>query len=121
MTLSGAFDGDAFTGYVRDLLCPTLRPGQVVFWDNVGIHHGDTIRACIEAVGCTVRFLPPYSPDFAPIEHAFAKLKERLRAAGPRTQADLEAAIAAALDEVTAADARGWFTHCGYPLQDHAC
>jgi len=120
MTLEGAFDGAAFTVYVRDLLCPTLRPGQVVVFDNVSIHHGAAVRECIQAAGCTVRFLPPYSPDFAPIEHAFAKLKDALRAAGARTQAALEAAIAQALDLVTAADARGWFTHCGYVLQDQA-
>jgi transposase len=120
MTLEGALDGAAFTVYVRDLLCPTLDPGQVVLLDNVSIHHGEAVREWIEAAGCTLRFLPPYSPDFAPIEHAFAKLKEVLRAAGARTQADLEAAIADALDQVTPADARGWFTHCGYPLQAQA-
>jgi len=120
MTLNGALDGVAFTTYVRELLCPTLHPGQVVLFDNVSIHHGEAVRECIETAGCTVRFLPPYSPDFAPIEHAFAKLKELLRAAGARTQADLEAAIADALDQVTAADAHGWFTHCSYPLQDQA-
>jgi transposase len=120
MTLPGALDGGAFTVYVRDLLCPTLQSGQVVLFDNVSIHHGEAVRESIEAAGCTVRFLPPYSPDFAPIEHAFAKLKELLRAAGARTQADLEAAIADALDQVTAADAQGWFTHCGYPPQDQA-
>lgn len=118
MTLEGALDGAAFTVYVRDLLCPTLRPGQVVLFDNVSIHQGEAVREWIQAAGCTVRFLPPYSPDFAPIEHAFAKLKDALRAAGARTQAALEAAIAQALDLVTAADARGWFTHCGYALQD---
>jgi len=117
MTLPGALDGAAFTVYVRDLLCPTLHPGQVVVFDNVSIHHGEAVRECIETAGCTVRFLPPYSPDFAPIEQAFAKLKELLRAAGARTQTDLEAAIADALDHVTAADAQGWFTHCGYPLE----
>jgi len=120
MTLPGALNGAAFTVYVRDLLCPTLHPGQVVLFDNVSIHHGEAVQESIEAVECTVRFLPPYSPDCAPIEHAFAKLKELLRAAGARTQADLEAAIADALDQGTAADAHGWFTHCGYPLQDQA-
>jgi transposase len=118
MTLEGALDGAAFTAYVRECLCPTLQPGQIVFVDNVGIHHGEAIREHIEAAGCGLRFLPAYSPDFAPIEHAFAKLKEALRAAGARTQAALETAIAAALDNVTAADAHGWFTHCGYTLQD---
>jgi transposase len=120
MTLSGALDGAAFTAYVREVLVPTLRPGQVVLWDNVSIHHAGAARACIEAAGCTVAFLPPYSPDFAPIEQAFAKIKECLRAAGARTPPALEAAIAQALDQVTAADAWGWFSHCGYPLLDQA-
>jgi transposase len=121
MTLVGALDGAAFTAYVREVLCPTLQPGQIVFVDNVSIHHAPAVQGLIEAVGCTVRFLPAYSPDFAPIEHAFAKIKAALRAVGPRTQAELEAAIAAALDTVTAADAFGWFTHCGYPRLDQAC
>ncbi len=120
MTLAGALDGAAFTVFVRDVLCPTLRPGQVVLCDNVGIHHGPAVREAIEAAGCTLRFLPAYSPDFAPIEQAFAKIKEALRTAAARTQAGLEAAIAAALDLVTVDDALGWFTHCGYVLQDQA-
>jgi transposase len=118
MTLEGALDGAAFTAYVRECLCPTLQPGQIVFADNVGIHHGEAIREHIEAAGCRRRFLLAYSPDFAPIEHAFAKLKEALHAAGARTQAALDTAIATALDSVTAADAHGWFTHCGHTLHD---
>jgi len=120
MTLEGALDGAAFTAYVRECLCPTLQPGQIVFVDNVGIHHGAAIREHVEAAGCRLRFLPAYSPDFAPIEQAFAKIKEALRAAGARTQAALETAIAAALDGVTAADALGWFSHCGYALEDQS-
>ena len=116
MTLPGAANTAAFTVYVRELLCPTLRPGQIVILDNVSFHRATAIRALIEGVGCQLWFLPPYSPDFAPIEHAFAKLKTALRAVGARTQAALEAAIAAALDLVTAADAHGWFRHCGYAL-----
>ena len=120
MTLVGALDGVAFTAYVRACLCPTLQPGQIVLLDNVGIHHGEAIREHIVAAGCSLCFLPAYSPDFAPIEQAFAKIKDALRAAGARTQTDLEAAIAAALDGVAVADAHGWFAHCGYPLQDQA-
>ena len=120
MTLAGALDGAAFTVYVREVLGPTLRPGQVVLCDNVSIHQGTAVRAAIEAAGCTLRFLPAYSPDFAPIEQAFAKIKEAVRAANARTQLDLEAAIREALDLVTADDAYGWFTHCGYALQDQA-
>lgn len=116
MTLEGAANTAAFTVYVRELLCPTLRPGQIVILDNVSFHQAAVIRELIEACGCRLLFLPPYSPDFAPIEHAFSKLKTTLRTTAARTQATLDAAITAALDRITAADARGWFRHCGYRL-----
>lgn len=116
MTLEGAANTAAFATYVRELLCPTLRPGQIVILDNVSFHQAAVIRELIEARGCRLLFLPPYSPDFAPIEHAFSKLKTALRAAAARTQATLDAAIAGALNLITAADARGWFRHCGYRL-----
>jgi transposase len=112
----GALKAVSFTAYVRDVLCPRLRPGQVVVMDNASIHTGAAVREAIEAARCTLRFLPPYSPDFAPIELAFAKLKAALRAAGARTHAALHAAIATALRQITAADARGFFRHCGYSL-----
>ena len=118
MTLDGATDAAAFAAYVGELLVPTLRPGQVVVLDNLSAHKGDPIRALIEAAGCRLLFLPPYSPDFAPIEQAFGKLKALLRRAGARTRAALEAAIGAALDAITAADAVGWFRFCGYALPD---
>jgi transposase len=116
MTLEGAANTAAFTAYVREVLCPTLRPGQTVVLDNVSFHRAAPIRELIEAVGCQVLFLPPYSPDFAPIEQAFSKIKTALRTAAARTQAALETAIAEALDTITAADAHGWFRHCGYSL-----
>lgn len=116
MTLEGAANTDAFTVYVRELLCPTLRPGQRVVLDNVSFHRATAVGELIEAAGCHVLFLPPYSPDFNPIEHAFSKIKALLRASAARTQAALEAAIADALDQVTTRDAHGWFRHCGYPL-----
>jgi len=115
MALDGAADGPAFVAYVRAFLVPTLRPGQVVILDNLAVHKAGAARALVEAAGCALLFLPPYSPDFNPIERAFAKLKEALRRAGARTQAALEAAIARALDAITPSDARGWFTACGYP------
>jgi transposase len=116
MTLPGAVDTDAFTVYVRELLLPALRPGQVVVMDNLSVHKGAAIRRLIEGAGCRLLFLPPYSPDLAPIEHAFSKIKAHLRGAGARTQQALEAAIGQALTLLTAADARGWFGHCGYRL-----
>jgi transposase len=106
----------SFTAYVRDVLCPRLRPGHVVVMDTLSVHKAAAVREAIEAAGCTLRFLPPYSPDFAPIELAFAKLKAALRAAGARTHEALHAAIATAVAQITAADARGFFHHCGYRL-----
>jgi transposase len=114
MTLPGALDGPAFAAYVREFLAPALVPGQTVVLDNLAVHKGPAIRRLIEARGCRVLFLPAYSPDFAPIEHAFGKVKEALRRAGPRSRDALEAAITAALDAITAQDAAAWFRHCGY-------
>ena len=119
LTQLGALDAATFTAYVRDVLCPRLRPGQVVVMDNLSIHKAAAVREAIEAARCSLLFLPPSSPDFAPIELAFAKLKAALRAAGARTDETLHAAIAVALKQVTAADARGFFQHCGYSFAQH--
>ncbi len=116
MLLEGAVDTAAFVAYLDQVLVPTLRPGQVVILDNLSCHRAGAARQAIEAAGCTLRFLPTYSPDFNPIELAFAKLKTALRAAAARTQAALDAAIGEALEAITQADARGWFHHCGYSL-----
>lgn len=114
--LDGAANGCAFEIYVEQLLAPSLRPGQVVILDNLSTHFSPRVKAAVEARGCRLLFLPAYSPDFSPIENAFSKLKTWLRRAGARTRQALQEAIAAALELITAQDARGWFTHCGYPL-----
>jgi transposase len=114
MTVDAATDADVFAAYVRHLLVPTLRPGQVVVLDNLGAHKPAAARALIEGAGCRLLFLPPYSPDLNPIEQAWSKLKALLRGAAARTRDALEAALKTFLDEITAADARAWFTHCGY-------
>src|SRR5262245_3440893 len=114
--LEGALDSAAFVAYIDQVLVPILRPGQIVILDNLSCHRAPAARAAIEAAGCTLRFLPTYSPDFNPIELAFAKLKTALRAAAARTQEALDAAIVAALDAVTQAEAQAWFRHCGYSL-----
>ena len=119
MTLGGAADALAFAAYVREVLIPTLRPGQIVILDNLSIHKGAAIRALVEGAGCALRFLPPYSPDFAPVELAFSKRKALLRRAAARTREALETAIGAALAALTAADATAWFAHCGYRLTTH--
>lgn len=116
LVVAGGADGPACTCYLRDLLVPSLRPGQVVIMDQLNVHKGAPIRALIEAAGCELRLLPAYSPDFNPIEQAFAKIKTHLRGAEARTFAALVTAIGTALDTVTPTDARGCYTHCGYPL-----
>jgi transposase len=116
MTLEGAADRAAFEVYVAEVLAPSLTPGQLVIWDNLSVHKSAKAAQLIAARGCRVRFLPPYSPDFAPIEQAFSKLKTSLRRTGARTREALQAAIAAALAAITATDAQAWFAHCGYPI-----
>jgi transposase len=93
----------------------TLRPGQIIIFDHLNVPKTPEARALIEGAGCTVRFLPPYSPDFHPIELTLATVKPTLRRAGERTFADRVTATGPALDAVTAADAHGFFAHCGYP------
>jgi transposase len=114
LILDGAADTSAFELYIEHILAPSLRPGQIVILDNLSIHQGTRVRQAIEAKGCRLVFLPAYSPDFSPIEEAFSKLKTFLRCVGARTREALQEAIAQALTLITAQDARGWFTHCGY-------
>ncbi len=119
MTLEGAADRDAFEVFGEQVLCPTLTPGQLVIWDTLSVHKSATAHRLITARGCRILFLPPYSPDFAPIEQAFSKLKTQLRRTGARTREALADAIAAALTTITAVDAQAWFAHCGYPRPAH--
>ncbi len=119
LMLPGAIDGAAFVAYVERELAPRLRPGQVVVLDNLNVHRGERVRELIEAAHCRLLFLPPYSPDFAPVELACSKLKALLRRAAARTREALETAIGAALAALTAADATAWFAHCGYHLTTH--
>ena len=115
MTVEGATNKEVFWTYLDRVLCPALRPGQIVVMDNLAAHKNEQVREKIEACGARLLFLPAYSPDFNPIEHAFSKLKAALRKARARTQETLEAAIAQGLATITLKDARGWFEHCGFP------
>jgi transposase len=115
LRFDGAMTTARFEGYVRFRLAPTLRKGQVVIADNLRAHHSPAVRAAIEAAGARFLPLPPYSPDFNPIEEAFSKVKQHLRRAEARTDDDLRAATWAAFATITTADIAGWFTHCGYP------
>ena len=114
MTIDGAMTGAAFLAYVEQLLVPTLSPGDVVVLDNLPAHKPAAIREAIEAAGAVVLFLPPYSPDFNPIELAFSKMKAILRKAAARTLPNLWDAIRDAIDAVTPSDARSFFAACGY-------
>jgi len=114
MTANAPTDTDVFVAYVAQVLVPTLRPGQVVVLDNLGAHKAAAARRLVEGAGCRLLFLPPYSPDFNPIEEAWSKLKTALRTVAARTRDALDLAIHDALDWITAADAHGWFAHCGY-------
>jgi transposase len=116
LVVAGPADRPAFELYVRELLAPSLRPGQAVVLDNLSVHKGEAIRAAVEAAGGRLLFLPAYSPDLNPIEQALAKVKALLRRLQARTFDALVTAIGQAIDAVTPGDARGFFAHCGFPL-----
>ena len=117
MTVESPTDGDVFLAYLDEVLCRQLQAGQVVVMDNLSVHKVAGVRERIEAVGATLLYLPPYSPDFNPIEQAWSKIKQKLRAAQARTVEALEAAVAQALATVTSQDATAWFHHCGHAIQ----
>jgi transposase len=114
--IEGAMDTETFAWYITEQLAPTRRPGHVVVLDNLSAHKAERIREAIEARGCELLFLPPYSPDFTPIEQAFSKLKAILRGLGARTREALLEAMHLAVDAITPADAIAWFAHAGYAL-----
>ena len=114
MTIDGATDTEVFQTYVREFLCPALRPGDVVIMDNLGPHKNQATLNLITQAGAQALFLPAYSPDLNPIEKMWSKVKNFLRSVEARTQAALIEAIGAALQTVTAQDAMNWFASCGY-------
>jgi transposase len=114
LAVEGATDAAVMRAFVKHALVPVLKPGQVVVLDNLSAHRDARVRRLIEAAGCTLVFLPPYSPDFNPIEQAWSKLKARLRGVGARSVEALHVALAALVDAITSDDARGYFNHCGY-------
>jgi transposase len=110
----GPIDNPTFLAYVEQVLVPTLRPGDVVVLDNLAVHKQPAVQAAIDAVGARLRFLPPYSPDFNPIEMGFAKLKAFLRAARPRSFDQVVELVAIALDLFSSDECRNFVQHCGY-------
>jgi transposase len=114
LVLDGPMDGDAFLAYVEQLLAPSLRPGDTVIMDNLPAHKVHGVREAIQAVGASLLYLPPYSPDFNPIEMAFSKLKALLRAVAARTMPDLWQAIANALKRFSPDECQNYFVAAGY-------
>jgi len=112
--LDGPMDGEAFLAYARRVLAPELAPGDIVIMDNLPAHKVAGVREAIEAAGAHLLYLPPYSPDFNPIEMAFSKIKALLRKAAARTVDELQAVIAATLDAVTPAECYNYFKTAGY-------
>jgi transposase len=109
MTIEAATDADIFLAYLDHILCPVLRQGDVVVMDNLSSHKVQGVRERIEAAGAELLYLPPYSPDLNPIEKAWAKLKQLIRSAKPRTNEALQQAIADALQKITPQNAKAWF------------
>ena len=114
MAMEGATDAEVFQTYVREVLCPVLRPGDMVVMDNLAPHKDAVSLWLIAQAGAQVLFLPAYSPDLNPIEKMWSKVKALLRSAEARTQEALHEAISAALAKVTRQDAINWFASCGY-------
>ena len=114
LAVEGATTKVTFEAYLEHVLAPTLCPGQVVVMDNLSAHKGGRVREIVEGRSCELLYLPPYSPDFNPIEQAFSKVKALLRRAEARTRAALIEAMGQALSAITARDTRGFFDHCGY-------
>ena len=114
MTIEGATNTEVFQAYVREILVPVLRVGDIVILDNLGAHKNESTIGLIRQAGADVRFLPAYSPDLNPIEMMWSKVKALLRKAQARTHPDLLKAVAYALSCVTPQDSLGWFAACGY-------
>lgn len=116
MTIDAATDLDVFRAYVEQELVPTLNEGDVVVMDNLSAHKHADIVAAIQSVGADVLYLPPYSPEYNPIEKAWAKLKELIRRAVTQTREAFDRAVATAMDQISVADIRAWTQYAGYAI-----
>lgn len=117
MTVVGGTNGDVFLAFVLQVLLPIVKPGDIVLLDNLKAHKDERVKEAIEAAGAQLVFLPPYSPDFSPIEPAFSKVKACLRRLKARTRPRLDAAIGLSMELITPDDAYGWFKHCGFDMK----
>jgi transposase len=116
MLLDGPMDGEAFRAWCEQMLCPLLQPDDIVIMDNLPAHKVAGVREAIEAAGASLLYLPPYSPDFNPIENGFSKLKAHLRKAAARTVGALDAAVASALKTFQPHECKNFFATAGYDL-----
>ena len=114
LVIDGAITGEIFLAYVRQHLAPTLKPGDIVVMDNLGSHKVAGVQEAFEAVGARAVYLPPYSPDFNPIEQVFSKLKALLRKHGERTVDGLWNRIGTLIDQFSPSECQNYFRHCGY-------
>lgn len=117
MTIESPTDGEVFLAFLEQVLVPRLQPGHIVILDNLGAHKVEGARQQIESCGAQLVYLPPYSPDFNPIEQAWSKLKQLLRGVKARLLDQLEPAIAQAIAAITPQNAQAFFHHCGYGIQ----
>jgi transposase len=117
MTIESPTDGDVFLAFLEQVLGPKLQPGHIVVLDNLVAHKIDGVRQLIESCGAQLMYLPPYSPDFNPIEQAWSKLKQLLRGVKARLLPQLKPAIAQAIAAITPQNAQAFFRHCGYGVQ----
>lgn len=114
LPFSGSLDREAFDAFVTALLVPRLRRADVVLLDNLRVRHASDAEGAVRSAHARVLWLPGYSPDFSPLESCWSQVKAIVRGEGPRGPQSLDAALTQALNAVTAADADGWFRHCGY-------
>ena len=116
LLLPGATDRDVFLSFLQQVLGPQLRPGAVVVMDNLAAHKKPDVAEALQKRGAQLCYLPPYSPDYNPIEQAWSKIKTLLRGIGAHSRGQLQRGLKTALAQVTAQDAAAWFKHCGYPV-----
>lgn len=116
MTIDAGTSTDVFRAFVTHELVPNLCPDDIVVMDNLSAHKNAHVRELIEAAGCELLFTPPYSPEFNPIEEAWAKLKDIIRRAETRSRDAFDSAVAHAINQVQRTDISGWFGYAGYKL-----
>ncbi len=115
--VDGPVNGEIFQAFIDQVLCPQLKPGDIVVMDNLSSHKSVGVRRSIERAGATLVYLPPYSPDYSPIEPAFSKIKQLLRGLAARTRTELWSSMQSILDAISPTDSLHFFHHCGYPLR----